>query len=221
MFDMKKCRPGDRLITVHGLLLEYVKHRPNDIFPHLVEYTDGSKGQGTRTDEGFVFRKKRLPEDEDIVCFHLGGGKEKMRCSCSKHSELEAVEAITEHDMFGEKLTYMEQQYRCPSCEEKVYTPDMVFENMRRLQAKIYWRLQLRWIDLNHVEEGVRVKVFREPMVTENQFSTIAWTEQKKGMLGKEYEVSGIAEGGIYLYDVESQVDVIFPYFVLSILSRT
>lgn len=64
--DLRNCKPGDKLLSIHGTILEYVGPNPyGKYFPHLVKYPDGSSG--TRTHDGHVFNKKHLPEDEDIV----------------------------------------------------------------------------------------------------------------------------------------------------------
>lgn len=63
--DLRKCKPGDKLLSKHGIVLEYVFHEPGAPYPHRVKYPDGS--MGTRLDDGHVFGKKRLPEDHDIV----------------------------------------------------------------------------------------------------------------------------------------------------------
>ena len=65
MIDLRKCKKGDKLISKHGETLTYVEHRPEEYFPHIVEYSDGSGG--SRTDEGWVGRNKRLETDHDIV----------------------------------------------------------------------------------------------------------------------------------------------------------
>ena len=65
--DLRNCKPGDKLLSRHGLILEYV--RPlgeNDYMDHQVRYPCG--GWGSRTHDGFVFRKSREPEiDHDII----------------------------------------------------------------------------------------------------------------------------------------------------------
>lgn len=64
--DLRTCKPGDRLLSRHGMILTYVKPLPHDAYmEHEVRYPDGSKG--TRTNDGFVFRTKRLLEDHDII----------------------------------------------------------------------------------------------------------------------------------------------------------
>jgi hypothetical protein len=67
MVDLSICKPGDILISKHGLKLTYVKKLDPtwEYYDHLVQYPNGS--YGSRTNEGFVFRNKRLPEDHDIV----------------------------------------------------------------------------------------------------------------------------------------------------------
>ena len=76
MFDMKQCKPGDKLISCHGLILTYVGLNENDTsgnYPHRIQYPNdeiyGSNSFGSRTDDGFVFKYKRMPEDHDIVGF--------------------------------------------------------------------------------------------------------------------------------------------------------
>lgn len=72
MFNMKQCKPGDKLISCHGLILTYVGPSTSDRYPHKVKYPDEiyeKNSYGTRTDEGYVFVVNRLPEDHDIVGF--------------------------------------------------------------------------------------------------------------------------------------------------------
>ena len=64
--DLRNCKPGDKLLTKHGRILTYVKPLgDNDYMDHEIKYPDG--GYGSRTHEGFVYRKKRMETDEDIV----------------------------------------------------------------------------------------------------------------------------------------------------------
>lgn len=65
--DLRECKAGDKLISSHGMTLTYVRPLPMDNFyDHEVRYPDGSVG--TRTNDGHVFRKNRIPEtDHDIV----------------------------------------------------------------------------------------------------------------------------------------------------------
>lgn len=69
--DLRNCKPGDQLISKHGLMLTYVRALPEeDYFDHEVKYPNISPyygSTGTRTNEGFVFRKNRLEDDHDIV----------------------------------------------------------------------------------------------------------------------------------------------------------
>lgn len=69
-FDMRQCRPGDRLLTAHGEIVTYTGPSGRilrDEYPHLIRYPDGS--EGSRTDDGHVYANKRESEDEDIVGF--------------------------------------------------------------------------------------------------------------------------------------------------------
>lgn len=77
--DLSKCRKGDVLISSQGAILEYVAPTPYEHFTyldHVVKYITDENGKkiygdecyGTRTNDGFVFLKKRIPEtDNDIV----------------------------------------------------------------------------------------------------------------------------------------------------------
>ncbi len=72
--DLRECEAGDILISALGATLEYVKPLFGGYFDHevkYIKYADGSEpigSYGTRTHDGYVFRKKRIPEtDHDIV----------------------------------------------------------------------------------------------------------------------------------------------------------
>lgn len=68
--DLRECEPGDILISALGAKLRYVKALPEDnYYDHEVEYVDPYRGgHGSRTHDGYVFRKNRIPEtDHDIV----------------------------------------------------------------------------------------------------------------------------------------------------------
>jgi len=67
MFNMKQCKPGDKLFTKHGLIVTYVVYNPLEHFPHQIEYPNGA--YGSRTDEGYVYNNNRLEDDEDIIGF--------------------------------------------------------------------------------------------------------------------------------------------------------
>ena len=64
--DLRTCKKGDKLLSKHGLILEYVKALPkDDYYDHLVMYSDGSFG--TRIHDGHVYRKNRMSVDHDII----------------------------------------------------------------------------------------------------------------------------------------------------------
>ena len=71
MVDLRDCKPGDKLLSKHGLMLTYVRALPEENYmDHEVRYPNISPyfgGTGTRTHDGFVMRRKRLPEDHDVV----------------------------------------------------------------------------------------------------------------------------------------------------------
>lgn len=64
--DLRKAKRGDGLVTKSGLILRYVEPtNAGGYYDHYVAYPNGSLG--SRLHNGFVFRHKRLPEDEDII----------------------------------------------------------------------------------------------------------------------------------------------------------
>lgn len=64
--DLSKCSEGDILISKHGLELTYLRpEQKGSYYDHRVRYEDGS--EGTRTNDGYVFKRNRLPGDHDIV----------------------------------------------------------------------------------------------------------------------------------------------------------
>jgi hypothetical protein len=76
--DLRECKKGDILISSHGAKLEYIAPTPWSHFEyldHVVRYIEdkygesfGEENYGTRTHDGYVFTKKRIPEtDHDIV----------------------------------------------------------------------------------------------------------------------------------------------------------
>lgn len=78
MVDLRKCKKGDILISSQGSKLEYIQPTPMGYIrylDHVVRYIEDKDGKpynekcyGTRTNDGFVFLKNRVPEtDHDIV----------------------------------------------------------------------------------------------------------------------------------------------------------
>lgn len=78
MVDLSKCKPGDKLISSQGTILEYVSPTPWGSYTyldHVVKYVQDKDGTeysrenyGTRTNDGYVFAKHRIPAtDDDIV----------------------------------------------------------------------------------------------------------------------------------------------------------
>lgn len=66
IIDLSKCKPGQKLISKHGMILEYVGPiEKGHYYDHYVKYPD--KSIGTRTNDGFVYRKNRSQVDHDIV----------------------------------------------------------------------------------------------------------------------------------------------------------
>ena len=73
--DLSICEKGDILISKHGAILKYISPLPKeDYYDHEIEYLympefplKTKLGNGTRTNEGFVFKNNRKEEDHDIV----------------------------------------------------------------------------------------------------------------------------------------------------------
>lgn len=73
--DLRNCKKGDILISKHGAILEYLAPLPEEhYYDHSVKYlwldgvlNEGQLGNGTRNDDGSVFKSKRLDTDHDIV----------------------------------------------------------------------------------------------------------------------------------------------------------
>jgi len=68
MVDLNTCRKGDKLVSVHGLVLTYIKKLSKEsYYDHLVQYPNGS--EGSRMNDGFVYKNldRRLETDHDIV----------------------------------------------------------------------------------------------------------------------------------------------------------
>ena len=67
--DLRNCKKGDILISSHGAKLIYLRPTTDtEYLDHVVRYIGEGLGEGTRTHDGFVFAKNRIPEtDHDIV----------------------------------------------------------------------------------------------------------------------------------------------------------
>lgn len=76
--DLSKCKKGDILISSQGAMLEYIAPTPWQhitYLDHVVRYIEDKDGKsfgkdcyGSRTNDGFVFKKSRMPDvDHDIV----------------------------------------------------------------------------------------------------------------------------------------------------------
>ena len=62
--DLRDCKPGDILVTRSGKTAEYVG--PSDgYYDHEIKFEKNS--YGTRTHDGYVFRKNRRDDDDDII----------------------------------------------------------------------------------------------------------------------------------------------------------
>lgn len=68
VIDLRECKRGDKLRSVHGEILTYIGPLPeDDYYDHRVQYSNGS--YGSRIHDGHVYRnpKSRMECDHDIV----------------------------------------------------------------------------------------------------------------------------------------------------------
>ena len=73
--DLRNCKKGDILISKHGAILRYLEPtEEGNYYDHKIEYlffegeiNHGQLGNGTRTDDGYVFKHNRLETDHDII----------------------------------------------------------------------------------------------------------------------------------------------------------
>lgn len=74
--NLKECEEGDILICKTGAILEYISpteeghyydHKIKYLFVPNSEYDAKNLGDGTRIDDGHVYRKNRLDGDHDVV----------------------------------------------------------------------------------------------------------------------------------------------------------
>ena len=65
--DLRQCKPGDKLLTKNGTIIEYVVRLQygNPSYPHLLQYQCGTYGK--RTDDGKVFASSESVAEGDIV----------------------------------------------------------------------------------------------------------------------------------------------------------
>lgn len=66
--DLRKCKPGDVLISCHGTRHEYTEYKgeSSPVYAHKVRHLEGG-GRGSRTDDGCSFLRNREETDNDIV----------------------------------------------------------------------------------------------------------------------------------------------------------
>jgi len=73
--DLRLCKEGDTLISAQGAKLKYIRPTVEgeylDHYVQYIQFPDGTrpnKSFGTRTHDGYVFAKNRMPAiDNDIV----------------------------------------------------------------------------------------------------------------------------------------------------------
>ena len=78
MIDLRKCNVGDKLRIrlvgevwddmrklPDGDVVTYIGHRPEQYFPHDIEYANGE--HGSRADNGMTFVNNKLDSDPDVI----------------------------------------------------------------------------------------------------------------------------------------------------------
>lgn len=65
--NLKNCKRGDLLVLKNGSLAKYLEHRPEQYFPHDIQYYDEFKSRGTRCDDDSDYKKNRKEFDFDVV----------------------------------------------------------------------------------------------------------------------------------------------------------
>ena len=73
--DLRDCKPGDILVTRSGKTAEYVGPSEGH-YDHEIKFEKNS--YGTRTHDGYVFRKNRRDDDDDIIKV-LGENKKSIK----------------------------------------------------------------------------------------------------------------------------------------------
>lgn len=63
--DLRNCVPGQKLVLKHGELATYMGKSNSVEYPHLIKYPPNN--EGTRIDDGHVFRISQKPDDNDVV----------------------------------------------------------------------------------------------------------------------------------------------------------
>lgn len=113
MVDLNKCKPGDTLISQHGLELEYVRKKSTCLhYKHEVKYPDGRLG--TRTDDGYTFKSQesRSPGNHNIVEI-IASKSIVFDTSCKKCKEPGGFDVNNEASQrFKVKVT----EYLCMAC---------------------------------------------------------------------------------------------------------
>lgn len=118
MVDLRKCKPGDKLKSRHGVILTYIGPCPKDDYmDHEVRYPNGSRG--TRTHAGFVFRRSRRPEDQniaEIIPQATAAAKKAAKQSRNRPKNLDKRYGWCRRVNHG---VYWEPKNGCPRCAEE------------------------------------------------------------------------------------------------------
>ena len=77
--NLRKCEKGDILVLKDGSLAEYIEHREDEYFPHIIKHLNKNMGKGSRDDDGSMFKNNRREEDLDVVLvFKKGVNKKEL-----------------------------------------------------------------------------------------------------------------------------------------------
>jgi hypothetical protein len=81
--NLNQCQKGDILISRNGTVLQYTSPTPYKNYTyldHVVKYIKDRNGNsfnnnyGTRTNDGYVFAKKRMPQHDEDIKYIIRGG---------------------------------------------------------------------------------------------------------------------------------------------------
>lgn len=97
--NLKNCQKGDLLVLKDGSLAQYVEYRPEQYFPHYIQYYNKYKSGGTRCDDGSVYKNNRKEFDFDVVLmFPAKMNTRQFRNQLSKNINLKWEDVKNEYE---------------------------------------------------------------------------------------------------------------------------
>lgn len=97
--NLKNCQKGDLLVLKDGQLAQYIEYKPEEYFPHEIEYYNEYKSKGTRCDDGSTYKRSRKEFDPDVVLvFPAEMNTKKFRNKLSKNINLKWEDVKNEYE---------------------------------------------------------------------------------------------------------------------------